>query len=786
MFAQTLQLMVDVYHAVNEFFPIVQDFGVQIYLSFILFLPQGTSLYKCYSHHLPPHWEVSTGQMEQTWNPLIGSILLYGFDNPLAFSPDGRSIAFVNGCIISIDLLSLKQCNITKDLARIKVWDAEKIPGVDASFPELDTGVFQPSVTSLIWHSSGVIVTCCTVLSSIKKPFECHCYVSLWDAETGMHKCLLYHTSEETNMFLPVMVANSRYLGISIPSAQLFWETGSWEKIWDSPSPTPFYRCFSLSDDYYLIGMEMRQISNGCQITHTLDIDQQHVSSSAFINNGCMIILVLTNGLVELWQALPEPRLVTSYQLPLSSPYHSVMPGDPLIVLPSVAYSPDTALIAASSDVYVSLLRIEGDNLVLTGTLESRNFQGQLRHVAFSPGGKYLVGSDANGMVYIWSVTAAESFYNTPQADFNQPLSCIAYMGDGRFCVSGSYSGTISIWDCHNRTICCTWQSGHELRSIAVSSDGKFVASSGRECTCIWSLLQEFKPHDTKITIPTPLDIAEYDLPTSAVTFNAASTMLAISTGFMIDIWKLTEKNGWQRYTQIRTPPQSESFSQEDELDADEFIDDSSQIRPLRLNHQWLVHSYHKLSVRAPYHVGSTGEFEPRVSDAEYEQILLKCRSAFDWLKWRQRSMKDIKHLHFQLYFSPTEEYILAPSGIYEIATGKEIKNYQKVYAPWEDSGIAELESKYFWPDFHKDYYKRNGILKSLRIHPLDKRWIADAEGNRLFWLPYNHYQENYWPWVSWYSYTSVGNNFAFLSPTGRNFTLVHVTNADGSEKIDA
>jgi len=77
----------------------------------------------------------------------------------------------------------------------------------------------------VIWLPSGVIATCCTILSAVQKPYKSHCYVSkLWDSETGAHIKLLYHTFEETNMFLPIMTAlpSFRYLGLSIPSTQIF------------------------------------------------------------------------------------------------------------------------------------------------------------------------------------------------------------------------------------------------------------------------------------------------------------------------------------------------------------------------------------------------------------------------------------------------------------------------------------------------------------------------------------------------------------------------------------
>ncbi|KAE9393162.1 hypothetical protein BT96DRAFT_863671 [Gymnopus androsaceus JB14] len=773
----TLQLLDDGYHAVNEFYPIVQNFGVHIYLSFILFLPQGTALYRCYSHFLPPHWKVMNPH--KTWNPLIGSPLPAFFSSSFTFSPDSRRIAFVSNSIFSIDILSSKQHCITEDLQpNLDAWNAEKIPGVDASFPALNYSILQPSLTSVIWLPSGVIATCCTILSAVQKPYKSHCYVSLWDSETGAHIKLLYHTFEETNMFLPIMTASPsfRYLGLSIPSTQIFWDAQSWDQICSSPSRTPFYRCFAVSDDHYLIGTELWRISEKNQVLlDTLGIDQQHVTSSVFSHDGRMIVLGLTNGLVELWQVLSGSKALKSFQISSGFPEENIATVCPL---PSVAFSPGSALVAVSFGSLVSLLKLEANDLIFIGELATPTYyHPQLIHVSFSPGGQYIVCSDKCGMIRIWSTAAAVNHCINSHSNQLSPIGplvdCIAYMTDGHFCVTGNYNGILSIQDCSTGLPVHTWQSEHDVSSVAVSSDGRFVASSGSESTCIWSISEGSQT--AEVTIPAPPDTIDYSS-NSAVTFNAGSTMLAILTAFVVDIWELTEAGGWQRYTQIRTSNTEFSFIG-NETYADNFDDSSFKIRALYLNYRWLAHIYHKLPVRSPFH-WSDKDFEPRVTDAEYEQILLECRSAFEWWKSPKKVIEEATYTHSQLYFSLTDEYILAPSGIYEIATRKEIKNYEKKYLPWQDSDIARLERKYFWSD-HKEYYKRNGALKSLHPMPEQNGWIADMDGQRLFWLPRSYHLGTKWP--SWSSYASAGDNFAFISAS-HNLIMVHVSNTDSSK----
>ncbi|KAE9393143.1 hypothetical protein BT96DRAFT_740253, partial [Gymnopus androsaceus JB14] len=113
-----------------------------------------------------------------------------------------------------------------------------------------------------------------------------------------------------------------------------------------------------------------------------------------------------------------------------------------------------------------------------------------LRHVSFSPGGQHIVCSDDYGKIHIWSTAAAVNYCINSHSNQLSPIgtsvSCIGYMTDGHFCVTGSYGGKLSIWDCNTGLPVHTWQSKDDVLIVAVSPDGRFVASSGSWRTTIW------------------------------------------------------------------------------------------------------------------------------------------------------------------------------------------------------------------------------------------------------------------------------------------------------------
>ncbi|KIK57264.1 hypothetical protein GYMLUDRAFT_46523 [Collybiopsis luxurians FD-317 M1] len=766
-YLSTLELLQDAYHAVNELFSLFNGHAAHIYISFLLFLPQGTSLYRQYSHYLPPNWKI-TGRSRTTWNPLIRSIRLSPFADIFSFSPDEQSIVCTGSSIETFDVLRSRQLLISRAAPLPEqAWNIDMIPGVDADFPGqgFDSSR-QPSITSTVWLSTGFIVTCCTILTAAQEPHRCHCFISLWDSGTGAHKRLLFRASEETNMFLPIITTSPdhKYLGLSIPSIQLLWDTKTWNQVSSTPSPNPFYRSFALSNKHYLIGSEVREISNELVVLANLGIDPLRVASAGFSKNSDILALALTQGLIEVWR-VPSGTRLTSLQLP-SFPRFMQPP------LPAIAFSPTASLIAVAYGPDLHFFSLENDILQELWVYKSQ-YVGSMRTPVFSPGGQYIACKFENGITHVWSTAAvlgSKVVYSANELPLHEDEpSCVAFMANNRFCVTGTSGGYFSMWDCDTGLRVQTWGTSNypRVKAVVSSSNGRYLASS-RSCDAsIWSFLNADAPK-CEVVIPAPQETEISASYVHATNFNADGTMLAIVTGFVVDIWTVTESSGWQRLVQFRTP----GVGFEDNIAiATDFNDPDFLLDAMHLDINWLACHYHMLKVSPPPHLYG------KVSEDEYLQDF---RSPFLWQKARKAGTPwRSHHFHWQLSFSPDNKYILAPSGIYEIATGQEIVNYRGVFRPWEHTDLLEAEVKYLQSD-NKEYYKRNGMLKTLHLLE-DYGWIADATGRRCFRIPQSHYEDD-WPWGPWYSRASAGDRFVYLSYEG-DLVFVNVPDADDDEQ---
>ena len=69
----------------------------------------------------------------------------------------------------------------------------------------------------------------------------------------------------------------------------------------------------------------------------------------------------------------------------------------------------------------------------------------------FSPGGQFLTSADINGILYEWDVSKmAEADFHVGFSElptYATGVPKLAYLTDGTLLVSGSYDGTLLLWD---------------------------------------------------------------------------------------------------------------------------------------------------------------------------------------------------------------------------------------------------------------------------------------------------------------------------------------------------
>ncbi|MDZ8262001.1 NACHT domain-containing protein [Nostoc sp. ChiQUE01b] len=165
---------------------------------------------------------------------------------------------------------------------------------------------------------------------------------------------------------------------------------------------------------------------------------------------------------------------------------------------------------AATLAVKVDKVALEGRNFsgaVIKGadftdaSLQSTNFNeanlvysvftqafGSVQSVAFSPDGKYLVASDANGQIRVWQVADGKEIFN-----FKGHLSwtmSVAFSPDGVTFASASSDKTIRLWDIKTGKCLKTFY-GHTnvVRSVVFSPHGQIVASGSIDETIrLWDI----------------------------------------------------------------------------------------------------------------------------------------------------------------------------------------------------------------------------------------------------------------------------------------------------------
>ncbi|HEY6139633.1 MAG TPA: WD40 repeat domain-containing protein [Thermoanaerobaculia bacterium] len=223
-------------------------------------------------------------------------------------------------------------------------------------------------------------------------------------------------------------------------------------------------------------------------IVHRLPHPAPGVTGLDLRRDGKVLATAAYDGNIRLWDVStvgahgvrPQNAAMGARRAPLQT-FH-----DQPSTVWTIAFSPDGKLLASGgNDALVRVWDVERGALLHT----LRGHKRIVWNVAFSPDGRTLASGSYDFTIRLWDVPSGQQ--RKVITGHTETVVTLEYTPDGRL-VSGSDDKTARLWDANGNPLRVFEGSAEHVQALAVSPDGKWLITGGRDKSMLGELAQNF------------------------------------------------------------------------------------------------------------------------------------------------------------------------------------------------------------------------------------------------------------------------------------------------------